>query len=132
MAKTPSSIIPPVPTYYQDPKRRNRIDATHQYEDIGEVNLCALELNAYDSLDLKPVVKDINVDNLNNGELHLYSNLRRDAFPPPSRQSLKSKGSCWFTSAIVIFMIVSSASLAINVLVIKGVIVTPGCSKRGQ
>jgi len=123
--------------HYEDPRRCNKFNQTHQYEDIGEVNFCSLEMNAYDSSNRKPVVKPINVENLKNSSRDsILKNLTRDAFPPPSRGSEDSKrcskGSCWFTVATVIFMIVSSASLVINVLVIKRVIVTPECSKQGQ
>lgn len=123
----------PVPNY-QDPKRSNRIQAGNQYEEIGEVNFCALEMNAYDALERKPVVREIH---WNNGFIPPYTKaLPINAFPPPSRESVKSRpcitGSCRLTALMVLFLIIATTSLTMNILMIKGVIVTAGHSNKGQ
>lgn len=123
-------------SHYQEPKSNTRNERRNHYENVGEVNLGALELNPYDSLERKPPV--LKPYNWHNGFMSPYTkSIPKDAFPPQSLESVDPKKSCintgcWLSVVLVIMMIISSTSLAISVLIIKGIIVTPHCSKTGQ
>lgn len=119
--------------YYQEPKRFTNkiIQSGNQYEEVGEVNLAAFELNQYDSLTRKPALY------LDSNFMTPYTkSVQKDAFSSSSTASEEAR-SCIYgrrclTIVLVVMMIISSTSLAISLLIIKGVIVTQPCNHEGQ
>ena len=109
--------------HYQEPQRLNRPQVLNQYEEIGEVNFGVIQLKTP-----KNQAKSKKFENLNNRNIlaeNTLSTTRRGSY------TSRINGSCWFTVLTIVFMIISSTSLALNVLIINGIIVTPGCSEQG-
>lgn len=121
--------------HYQEPRIINTNEEADHYEDIGNINLGAMQMKSRGNArkTTNAIYEDVDT---NSQHSDTVNDLSKHTCPHTGHGCIgaikRVNGSLWMSIVMVILIIISSTSLLINILVIKGrIIVTPNCCNRG-